>query len=466
MHARAIEYQRLSLNNTVPGRASLARKTGLYGLLVKARLRFEDDKLEELFQRHYAARVYVVVQGSILLAIVTYALFGLADMTSSSGGVQSTRFRFMVATPLLGALFGLSFLRFVRRHWYVWSVIFAASGTLCVFVTALLLDAETEFRLSTGAASLNFLLVMAFVALLPLTTIGTLTVGAFVQAVHALLISKFAAFSLNISLYFAGHLAGTFVVVLCVAYWRERLLRQAFADGVRTREEKEAFKAHLLAFTSMDALRRTQDDQRSLADVFGEATVMFCDIVDFTSLTERIAPRHLVEVLSTVFLTLDALAAKHGVEKVKTIGDAYMAIAVAAEGKHDAAETMADFALAVMQASEPLSQDTGCPIRFRIGLHTGSVVGGVVGRQKMTYDYWGRTVNIASRLETTGEPGRVQVSEATYLRLKRAFRLEKRAGAVDLKGIGPSDAYFLVDRLAGAAPLHRPLEHTLALASL
>ena len=153
MHARAIEHQRLSLNNAVPGRASLARKTGLYGLLVKARLRFEDDKLEELFQRHYAARVYVVVQGSILLAIVTYALFGLADMTSSSGGVQSTRFRFMVATPLLGALFGLSFLRFVRRHWYVWSVIFAASGTLCVFVTALLLDAETEFRLSTGRAS-------------------------------------------------------------------------------------------------------------------------------------------------------------------------------------------------------------------------------------------------------------------------------------------------------------------------
>jgi class 3 adenylate cyclase len=290
---------------------------------------------------------------------------------------------------------------------------------------------------------------MAFVALVPLTTVGTFIVGLFVQAVHGALLGGFADFPLNVSLYFAGHVASTFVVVVCVAYWRERLLRQAFADGIKTREEKEAFKAHLLSFTSMEALRRTQDDARSIADVFGEATVLFCDIVDFTALAERIAPRHLVEVLSTVFLTLDELAARHRVEKVKTIGDAYMAIAVASEGGRNAAENIADFALAVMRASGALSEVAGCPIRFRIGMHTGSVVGGVVGRQKMTYDYWGRPVNVASRLETTGEPGRIQVSEATYLRLKRSFRFEKR-GPIDLKGIGATEAYLLTSRLAGA----------------
>jgi class 3 adenylate cyclase len=219
---------------------------------------------------------------------------------------------------------------------------------------------------------------------------------------------------------------------------------------MKTREEKEAFKAHLLSFTSMEALRRTQGDARSIADVFGEATVLFCDIVDFTSLAERIAPKHLVEVLSTVFLTLDELAAKHGVEKVKTVGDAYMAIAVASNDERDAAENIADFALAVMRATDQLSEVAGCTIRFRIGMHTGSVVGGVVGRQKMTYDYWGRTVNMASRLETTGEPARIQVSEATYLRLKRSFQFEER-GSVDLKGIGATSAYYLIDRLAACA---------------
>jgi hypothetical protein len=197
-------------------------------MLVKVGLRFGDEKLEARFQQYYASRVYVIVQASFLLAIITYALFGLADMTSAAGGVLSTRFRYMVAVPLLTILFGLSFSRIARRHWYVFALIFCVAGSLCVFVTALLLDNETEFRFSTGGATANFLLVMAFIALVPLTTLGTLIVGLFVQGVHATIMYAFAAFPLNVSLYFVGHVGSTFLVVLCVAYWRERLLRQAF----------------------------------------------------------------------------------------------------------------------------------------------------------------------------------------------------------------------------------------------
>jgi hypothetical protein len=179
--------------------------------------------------------------------------------------------------------------------------------------------------------------------------------------------------------------------MLCVSYWRERLLRQEFADEIKLQEEKEAFKAQLLSFTSMEAISRSKDRGRSIADVFGEVTVLFCDIVDFTVLAERIAPKHLVELLSNVFLRLDELAAEHHVEKVKTIGDAYMAISGVSDEARNSAEDMANFALSLIEETSTLSEAVGYPIQFRVGMHTGSLIGGVIGRQKMSYDYWGRT---------------------------------------------------------------------------
>jgi adenylate cyclase len=363
---------RTRLSRSLAGAPLLSAEEAVRGLLVKAGLRFEDHDLEARFQGHYASRVYVILQASIFLAIITYALFGLADMTSSSGGVQSTRFRYMVAVPLLATMFGLSFLPFMRRYWYVGAVLFAFAGTLCVFVTALLLDAETEFRLGIGTATVNFLLVMAFVALVPLTTIGTLLVGLFVQATHAISLLGYSELPLNVSLFLIGHVEGTFFVVLCIAYWRERLMRQGFASEVRTDEEKEAFKAHLLSFTSIDALARAQDGGRSIADVFGETAVLFCDIVDFTVLAERVAPKHLVEVLSTVFLRIDELAAEHHIEKVKTIGDAYMAIAGASDDTRNPSEDMASFALALMREAPSLSERLGIPTQ-RYGLNPKTV---------------------------------------------------------------------------------------------
>jgi class 3 adenylate cyclase len=391
----------------------------------------------------------VILQAAIFLSIATYALFGLADITSQSGGVQSTRFRYMIAVPLLATLFGLSFLGIVRRYWQVGAILFGLAGSLCVFMTAILLDAETEFHFEAGTATINYLLVMAFVALVPLTTIGTILLGLIVQAVHAILIFQFASFPLNVSLFYLGHVVSVFVVVICVAYWRERLIRQGFADELRMQEEKETFKGQLLSFMSMETLNRLQHGGRSVADVFGEVTVLFCDIVDFTLLAERIAPKHLVELLSSVFSRIDELAAEHQVEKVKTIGDAYMAIAGASEESPNSAEDMACFALAIMREASVLSDAIGYPLQFRIGMHTGSLIGGVIGRQKMTYDYWGKTVNVASRLESTAQPGRIQVSEATYWRLRTKFRFERR-GRVDLKGIGSVEGYYLLEHMIDA----------------
>jgi class 3 adenylate cyclase len=122
-----------------------------------------------------------------------------------------------------------------------------------------------------------------------------------------------------------------------------------------------------------------------------------------------------------------------------------MAISGTANDNRNSAEDAADFALEATVQAARLSVTFGHPLAFRIGMHTGSLIGGVVGRQKMIYDYWGRTVNLASRLEASGVPGKIQVSEATYWRLSTKYDLEKR-GAVEVKGIGSVDAYFLLGR--------------------
>jgi len=235
--------------------------------------------------------------------------------------------------------------------WVVQGRLFTVVASSCVFVTLVLYDAETDFRFSTGNATINYMLVTAFIALLPLTTIGTLLVGAWTQALHAALIFWVADLPLNVRLLDLGHVHSIFVIILCVAYWRERLLRTVYADELQMEEEREAFKSQMPSYVSIEALTRAQSEGKAIANVFGEVTVLFCDIVNFTSLAERVAPKHLVELLSEVFCRLEEIESVHSVEKVKTIGDAYMAISGTSPETRNSAEDMADFALAILRES-------------------------------------------------------------------------------------------------------------------
>jgi len=235
------------------------------------------------------------------------------------------------------------------------------------------------------------------------------------------------------------------MVVCWIAYRRESMLRDEFVREQSFADERDGLKAQLLSLVSLDAIERAKKGGAGIADAYGEVTVIFCDLAGFTSLAERIAPVHLVELLNDVFSALDQLAHACHVEKVKTIGDAYMAISGTANDHRNSAEDAAEFALQVSAQAIRLAEAFGHPLAFRIGMHTGSLIGGVVGRQKMTHDYWGRTVNLASRLESSGVPGKIQVSEATFWRLSNKYDLEKR-GPLELKGIGTTETYFLLGR--------------------
>ncbi len=180
----------------------------------------------------------------------------------------------------------------------------------------------------------------------------------------------------------------------------------------------------------------------SPAERFESATVLFADIVDFTSLAARISPLELVDFLNKIFSKFDELTEKHGLEKIKTIGDAYMVAGGLPVPRADHAEAIANMALDMQEAIADFQTDTGEPLLIRIGIHTGPVVAGVIGTKKFIYDLWGDTVNVASRMECQGLPGYIQVTAAVYEQLKDGYLFEER-GVIPLKGKGDMIAYWL-----------------------
>ncbi len=191
-----------------------------------------------------------------------------------------------------------------------------------------------------------------------------------------------------------------------------------------------------------------------IADSFKDVTVLFADIVGFTSLSEGVSPEVLVDVLNDVFSRFDAIADERGLEKIKTIGDAYMAVAGLPTPVADHGARAAHMALDMISAVERYNVGSEHKLKVRIGLSTGAVVAGVIGKRKFLYDVWGDTVNTASRMESHGVTGRIQVTDSTRASIaeSESFSLEPR-GAIEVKGKGEMNTWFLNGRHDGKAAL-------------
>jgi class 3 adenylate cyclase len=193
---------------------------------------------------------------------------------------------------------------------------------------------------------------------------------------------------------------------------------------------------------------RLQAGETPIADGFDEITVLFADVVGFTQLSTRMSPRDVVEVLNSVFSIFDRLADRYELEKIKTIGDAYMVADGLGGRAHDPVR-VAEMGLDILDEVDRFRTPSGEKLEVRVGIQTGPAVAGVIGIRKFIYDVWGDTVNTASRMESHGVPGRVQVTESAYQRLKDAFEFEPR-GMVDVRGKGPMMTYLLVGQTPGS----------------
>lgn len=234
----------------------------------------------------------------------------------------------------------------------------------------------------------------------------------------------------------------------CLEKKRFRDQEQAFLKQIQIeREKSERLLLNVLPKPIADRLKQ---GEHTIADNFAEVTVLFADIVDFTRLALTLTPTDLVQLLNQIFSTFDHLAEQYGVEKIKTIGDAYMVVGGLPTPCVDHAEAIANMALDMQQAAAQFTLPTQASVpqqflKIRIGINTGPVGAGVIGTTKFAYDLWGDTVNTASRMELHSLPGQIQVTTTTYQLLKDKYVFQHR-GTIEVKGKGEMDTYFLIGR--------------------
>ena len=229
----------------------------------------------------------------------------------------------------------------------------------------------------------------------------------------------------------------------CLERKRLRDRERVYLEALRTeRDRSERLLLNVLPRAIADRLKGAET---TIAENYPEVSILFADIVGFTALAAQMPPTRLVGVLNTIFSGFDALVDRHGLEKIKTIGDAYFVAGGVPTPLTDHAGAVAEMALDMMQSLARFNEECGATFEMRVGINSGPVVAGVIGTHKFVFDLWGDAVNVASRMESHGQPGRIQLTEATFRLLEGRYRFEER-GVISVKGRGDMRTYFLLGR--------------------
>ncbi len=358
------------------------------------------------------------------------AVFGLVDLALGRPG-------FSVLALIQIAAFGTALVLFHRSHRLTPLIATMAIVGLAVLFVSLI----PAGGLSWGAANLIWIILVPIAAVLflgaragPLALAGVVVVVVAGVVIDPFIRSAPPEPSLARLLLTAVDL----IIPAAIA-----LVLVVFIDGerVRAKAESDALLLNVLPRSIADRLKR---GERVIADHYDAVTILFADVVDFTPFAAHETPARVVDVLNEVFSHFDTFAERHGLEKIKTIGDAYMVVAGAPEPRADHAGVIVDMALEMQAVAASIAPTPGTPLRLRIGVASGPAVAGVIGHRKFSYDVWGDTVNLASRMESTGVPGAIQVASSTWQVCGDRYPFTSRD--VDVKGLGVLRTYLLDPR--------------------
>jgi adenylate cyclase len=409
-------------------------------------LRFRDPRLEEAYQREAAAPVRGQIRVGMLSATVLWAAAGilLPPLTGMEAWLAYSFTGFMV----LANLVGLPFTRWamtLNRLQIIGALLNALSGLVIVLIGIASPQAERYVAPALVLVTLFAFLVLRLRFVVAITAAApyvltfalvSLTAGRS-GAVFELFLLLGAVFSAAAATYALETGARR-------VYYQGRVIVDQQRDLEKERDKSDRLLRNMLPEA---ILARLREDTGTVADAFPIATILFADLVDFTPLAERLLAEETVSLLNGLFSRLDDLAAIHGVEKIKTIGDAYMAVGGVPIAAADHAERVVSLGLDMLRVVHEYADEVGQPLVLRIGIHSGPVVAGVIGKQRYSYDLWGDTVNVASRMESHGVPDAIQVSEATWDRVRHSFAGVPR-GEIDIKGKGKLRGYLIT----GPAP--------------
>jgi class 3 adenylate cyclase len=409
-------------------------------------LHFRDPQLEaeyqeQTFRQNLGNFRFAFVGGAILWlasGLVLYPhILALADKRID----LIMRYGFFI--PILAVGFALSFLPAFRRIWE-WVAVGVVLATILVWVwyvgQVLTMPAEYGYvGLILITAFTYTLLRLRFVLVSGITLVG---IAAYLPYAVS------AVYIFGVTTVLAALFLVTFGILgLVVAYRTERSSRILFLRErqlAHERERSDALLLNILPQVIIDRLK-TERNGGHVAEALEEVSVLFADAVNSTEEAARTSPEEFAETLDQLFRRFDAVADRHGLEKIKTIGDAYMAAAGAPVPMPNHAQAAAEMALDVLSEAGEVRWPSGAPIVVRVGVAAGPAVAGVIGQRKFAYDLWGDTVNLAARLEENGEAGRILVSEAVAERLADRYEFGPHT-VLDLKGKGPTAVRFLIAR--------------------
>jgi class 3 adenylate cyclase len=416
-------------------------------------LKFNDEWLERRFQDEYFDTNLQYIRIATILGAVTWAVFGplVPLVVKDESLVRDAVIRYGLGVPSGLVSLALTYLPNYRRIWQpALSVAILFSGLVWVVHRALV---EDTGRPDWGYAGNMLILIFAYIlsrlqfrysALVGVALILMYNLGAALFTNETTTDVIFGDFFLLVTAFIGT--AGAYVLERStrLLFLRERELN-------RERGRSEGLLRNILPQQIADRLKQRDPatEHGHIARAYTEVTVVFADLVEFTKQSGRTDPPEIVAVLDDVFTRFDAIAERCGLEKIKTIGDAYMAVAGVPEPREDDVEVAAQAALAMRDAIAEIRWPSGDPMRVRIGMATGPAVAGVIGQRKFAYDLWGDTVNTAARMESNGIPDEIQVSEQIYQRLGDRYRFSE-VHIVNLKGKGPTAARFLLGKNGSA----------------
>jgi class 3 adenylate cyclase len=412
---------------------------------------FEDPRVEALYvQDVFARTVKPFTRFSVVMTTLVFLSYGVHDLiVVPSIHVYAWTLRFGLFGPFAIALIAFTYSRFYERFYSYAMLSLGLATNAVVMLIGAAAAPGPGFYIYTGYATL-FVVIGPFIGKMSVSmqtvyTLLTLLLFLFVELtmVHP---AVEVVLSIAVTIVAMGGIGA-------VAAWQlEMQARDAFLQRRTIRDqlasldiEKGKSDALLLNILPAAVADRLKQDGESIADGFAQVTVLFSDIVGFTKMSDRLEPAEVVRRLNLIFSAFDAIADRLHVEKIKTIGDAYMVAGGLPDRTDDHAEAIAEMALAMRDVLDELKPQLGEAVSIRVGMHTGPVVAGVIGKKKFIYDIWGDTVNTASRMESHALPGTIQLTEETANELAAKYVVTPR-GEIDVKGKGPMKTFFLEGR--------------------
>jgi class 3 adenylate cyclase len=423
-------------------------------------LRFLRAEEEAAFQADHFQKLLRYVRVGLLIAAVLIVVSTPLDSVIQPARLWES---LLLRAGLLGASVGFLALTYSRHF----KILRLPLGMGYILVFGLYMAAYLALEGTTRYVGPGFIACLTLVVgthtlgqlgFIPALAISGGLIGMWLSAVSLFAPIESSVYLTYVAALFFGWNGGA-----SAGYLVEWSTRREWAQTRLLEAERTKSDDLLLNILPVSIADRLKAGEQNIADSFAECTVLFADITGFTPLSQKVRPAELVAMLNRVFSAFDTLAEQCGLEKIKTMGDGYLAVAGIPIGRPHHVEAVADMALAMQEVIGDLAMETGYPLRLRIGIDTGGpVVAGIIGVRKFAYDLWGDVVNTAARMEAYSLPGCIHVTRAVYERLKEQYTFERRE-KIEVKGLGEMQTYFLTGRgvIAGKPPAAHGSEDTL-----